>query len=64
MNFLMLYLLNKYIKRNKLYFEKCVALSNGNKKIRYIYKKANNNLIKNIQSLNLTTDRQHYRISN
>ena len=41
-------------KRNKLYFEKHVALSNDNKRMRFIYKKANNNLIKNIHDLNLT----------
>ena len=41
-------------KKDKLYFEKHVTLSNDNKKIRFLYKKANYNLIKIIQDLNLT----------
>lgn len=40
-------------KKKKLFFEKYVALSNDNKKIRFLKKKANNNLIKRIQDLNL-----------
>jgi len=40
-------------KKKKLFFEKHVALSNNNKKIRFLHKKANNNLIKRIQNLNL-----------
>ena len=40
-------------KKKKLFFEKYVALSNDNKKIRFLHKKANNSLIKRIQSLNL-----------
>jgi len=40
-------------KEKKLYFEKYVTLSNDNKKIRFLHKKANNNLIKRIQKLNL-----------
>ena len=40
-------------KKKKLFFEKYVALSNDNKKIRFLHKKANNNLIKRIQNLNL-----------
>jgi cyclopropane-fatty-acyl-phospholipid synthase len=40
-------------KKKKLFFEKFVALSNDNKKIRFLYKKANNSLIKRIQDLNL-----------
>lgn len=40
-------------KKKKLFFEKHVALSNDNKKIRFVHKKANNSLIKRIQSLNL-----------
>ena len=40
-------------KKKKLFFEKHVALSNDNKKIRFLHKKANNNLIKRIQNLNL-----------
>ena len=56
MNFLMHYLLNRYIKRKKLFFEKYVALSNDNKKIKFLHKKANNNLIKRIQNLNLISN--------
>jgi len=41
-------------KNKKLFFQKYVALSN-NKKIKFIYKKANRNLIKNIEDLNLTS---------
>jgi len=40
-------------KKKKLFFEKYVALSNDNKKIRFLHKKANNILIKRIQNLNL-----------
>jgi len=40
-------------KRKNLFFEKYVALSNDNKKIRFLHKKANNSLIKRIQNLNL-----------
>jgi len=40
-------------KKKKLFFEKYVALSNDNKKIRFLHKKANNSLIKRLQSLNL-----------
>ena len=40
-------------KKKKLFFEKHVTLSNDNKKIRFLHKKANNNLIKRIQNLNL-----------
>ena len=41
-------------KKKKLFFEKHVALSSDNKKIRFLHKKANNNLIKRIKDLNLT----------
>ena len=40
-------------KKKKLFFEKYVALSNDNKKIRFLHKKANNSLIKRIKNLNL-----------
>ena len=40
-------------KKKKLFFEKFVALSNDNKKIRFLHKKANNNLIKHIKDLSL-----------
>jgi len=40
-------------KKKKLFFEKYVALSNDNKKAKYLHKKANNSLIKRIQNLNL-----------
>jgi len=40
-------------KKNNSFFEKHVTLSNDNKKIKFLYKKANNSLIKRIQNLNL-----------
>ena len=40
-------------KKKKLFFEKYVALSNDNKKIEFLHKRANNNLIKRIRNLNL-----------
>jgi len=40
-------------KKKKLFFEKYVALSNDNKKVKFLHKKANNNLIRRIQNLNL-----------
>jgi len=40
-------------KKKRLFFEKYVALSNDNKKIRFLHKKANNSLIKRMQGLNL-----------
>tara|TARA_Y100000590_G_scaffold413885_1_gene510201 strand:+ start:3565 stop:4629 length:1065 start_codon:yes stop_codon:yes gene_type:complete len=42
-------------KKKKSFFEKYVTLSKDKKKIRFLHKKANNNLIKNIQNLNLIT---------
>ena len=41
-------------KKNKIFFERCVGLSKKNKKkIKFIYKKADNKLVKNIKKLNL-----------
>lgn len=40
-------------KKKKLFFEKHVALSNDNKKVKFLHKKANNSLIKRIQNLDL-----------
>jgi len=40
-------------KKKKLFFEKYVALSNDNKKVKFLHKKANKSLIKRIQNLNL-----------
>ena len=40
-------------KKKKLFFEKHVTLSNDNKKIRFLHKKAKNSLVKRIQDLNL-----------
>ena len=40
-------------RKKKLFFEKYVALSNNNKKIRFLHKKINNSLIKRLQNLNL-----------
>ena len=42
-------------KKKNLFFEKYVTLSNDNKKIKFLHKKANDNLIKNIQNLNLVS---------
>ena len=42
-------------KKKNLFFEKYVALSNDNKKIKFLHKKASNTLIKSIQNLNLNT---------
>jgi len=42
-------------KKKKLFFEKHVALSSDKKKIRFLYKRANDTLVKNIQDLNLIT---------
>jgi len=40
-------------KKKKLFFEKYVTLSNDNKKIKFLHKKANNSLVKRIQDLDL-----------
>ena len=40
-------------KKKKMFFEKYVTLSNDNKKIRFLHKKANSSLIRHIQNLNL-----------
>ena len=40
-------------KKKRLFFERYVGLSNDNKKIRFLNKKANSSLIKRIQNLNL-----------
>jgi len=40
-------------KKNNSFFEKHVTLSNDNKKIKFLYKKANKNLIKRLRKLNL-----------
>jgi len=40
-------------KKKKLFFEKYVTLSRDNKKIKFLHKKANDNLIKRIRKLNL-----------
>ena len=43
-------------KKKKLYFEKYVALTNDNKKIKFLHRKANHSLVKNIQNLNLISE--------
>ena len=43
-------------KKKKLFFEKYVALTNDNKKIKFLHKKANGSLVKNIQNLNLISE--------
>ena len=40
-------------KKKKIFFEKHVTLSNDNKKIKFLHKKANSSLIRRIQNLNL-----------
>jgi len=40
-------------KKEKIFFEKYITLSTDNKKIRFLYKKVNNSLIKRMQNLNL-----------
>ena len=40
-------------KKKNLFYEKHVTLSKNNKKIKFVYKKAKKNLIKNIRKLNL-----------
>ena len=42
-------------KKKKLFFEKYVTLSNNNKKIRFLHKKANNSLIKRLHDLSLAS---------
>jgi len=42
-------------RKKKLFFEKYVALSNDNNKIKFLHKKANNSLIKRVQDLNLVS---------
>ena len=42
-------------KRKKLFFEKYVTLSSDNKKIKFLNRKANENLIKRIRDLNLVS---------
>ena len=42
-------------RKKKLFFEKYVSLSSDDKKIRFLYKKANNSLINRIQKLNLVS---------
>ena len=39
-------------KKKKIFFEKYITLSTDNKKIRFLYKKVNNSLIKRMQNLN------------
>ncbi len=41
------------LEKRKLFYERYVTLSNDNKKIEFLHKKANNNLIKRIKNLNL-----------
>jgi len=45
--------IKQFYKKKKLFFEKYVALSNDNKKIRFLHKKANKILIERLQNLNL-----------
>ena len=43
-------------KKKKLFFEKYITLSNDNKKIKFLHKKASNSLIKHIQDLKLISN--------
>jgi len=43
-------------KKKKLFFEKYVTLSNDNKRLKFLHKRANNSLIKRIRSLNLVSE--------
>jgi len=45
-----------HLIKKKLFYEKYVALSNDNKKIRFLHKKASNSLIKHIQNLRLISN--------
>ena len=45
--------IKQFYKKEKLFFEKYVALSKDKKKIKFLNKKADNNLIRSIQNLNL-----------
>jgi len=45
--------IKQVFKRNKIFSEKYVAFSNKNKKIKFTYKKANKNLVKNLKKLNI-----------
>ena len=47
--------IKQIFKKKKLFFEKHVALSNDNKKVKVLHKKANNSLIKSMQNLNLVS---------
>ena len=53
MNFLTALPIKQIYKKKKLFFEKYVTLSNDNKKLKFLHKKANNSLVKRIQNLNL-----------
>ena len=44
-------------KKKKSFFEKYVTLSSNKKKLKFLHKKPNNNLIKNLQNLNITEKR-------
>ncbi|SVB98447.1 uncharacterized protein METZ01_LOCUS251301, partial [marine metagenome] len=43
-------------KKKKLFFEKYIALSNDDKKIRFLHKKASNSLIKHMRDLKLISN--------
>jgi len=48
--------IKQIFKKEKLFFEKYIALSNDDKKIRFLHKKASNSLIKHIQDLKLISN--------
>ena len=53
MNFFDALPIKQIYKKKKLFFEKYVTLSNDNKGVKFLHKRANNSLIKRIQNLNL-----------
>ena len=47
--------IKQILKKKNLFFERCVTLKNHNNKLEFLYKKANSNLTKHIQKLNLAS---------
>ena len=48
--------IKQIFKEKNKFFEKCVGLSNKDKKIQFLYKKANKKLIRSIKKLNIISD--------
>jgi len=49
--------IKQIFRKEKIFYEKCIALSKKNEKIIFTYKKAQNNLIKDIKKLNLLSEK-------